>query len=198
MSRVDEILSFWFGEPQDSEAYYKERVSTWFTQNPDFDQEIRTRFGADYQLAAQQKLAAWQLTPRGSLALILLLDQFSRNMFRGDPQAFATDPLAQEAAEHMIREKSDLELSPIERMFIYMPFMHSEDLERQNKAVTLFQELAQERHYLEKAFSPADRYKKIIERFGRLPHRNAVLGRASTPEEVEFLKQSGASFKRAK
>jgi uncharacterized protein (DUF924 family) len=193
MSRVNEILSFWFGEPQDSEAYYKERLSVWFTPKPHFDQEIKDRFGTDYQLAAERKLADWQETPRGSLALVLLLDQFPRNMFRGDRQAFATDPLAQEVAEHTIQNKFDLELLAIECLFVYLPFMHSENLAAQHRSVALFQKLAQECCYLEDALSPAIKHKEIIERFGRYPHRNAILGRASTPEEVEFLQQSGSS-----
>jgi uncharacterized protein (DUF924 family) len=94
MSHPEEILTFWFGEPQDNQAYYKERQQLWFSANPQFDQEIRDRFTSDYQLAAARKLMDWQQTPRAALALVILLDQFPRNMFRNDPQAFATDPLA--------------------------------------------------------------------------------------------------------
>jgi len=193
MSRVDEILSFWFGEPQDSEAYYKERLSVWFTPKPDFDQEIKNRFEADYQLAAERALADWQATPRGSLALVLLLDQFPRNMFRGDRRAFATDSLALEVAEPIIREGFDVGLLPVERLFVYLPFMHSENLEHQRQSVALFRKLAQECDYLD-VRSSALRHMETIERFGRYPHRNAILGRVSTPEEREFLKQSGSSF----
>ena len=192
MSQVDEILSFWFGELRDDKAYGDGRFPIWFAQNPQFDQEIKVRFAADYQLAAERKLDDWKKTPRGSLALILLLDQFPRNMFRGDRQAFATDPLALEVAEYMIREGFDLELLPIARLFVYLPFMHSEKLEHQRQSVALFQKLAQERDYVD-ALPRAIRRMEIIERFGRYPPRNTILGRVSTPEEVEFLKQSGSS-----
>jgi uncharacterized protein (DUF924 family) len=123
----------------------------------------------------------------------VLLDQFPRNMFRGDPRAFATDSLAREVATFLLQAGSDKRLLPIERMFVYLPFMHSENLADQRQSVTLFQQLAQERDYLA-AVSYAIQHMEIIERFGRFPHRNAILGRPSTAEEVEFLKQSGSSF----
>jgi len=135
----------------------------------------------------------WQQTPHSGLALIVLLDQFPRNMFRGDPRAFATDPLAREVATHLIQHNLDQQLLPVERSFVYMPFMHSEVLADQQRSVTLFRQLAQERPYLN-SVSYALKHQEIIERFGRFPHRNAVLGRSSTPEEVEFLQQPGSSF----
>jgi uncharacterized protein (DUF924 family) len=193
MSQAEEILSFWFGGPQDDKAYYEERHRLWFTQDPQFDQEIRDRFTSDYQMAAERKLMAWQETPRAGLALVVLLDQFPRNMFRSDPRAFATDPLAREAATSLLQTGSDRRLLPVERMFVYLPFMHSEDLAHQRQSVVLFQQLAQERDYLD-SVSYAIRHREIIERFDRFPHRNASLGRAATPEEVEFLQQPGASF----
>jgi uncharacterized protein (DUF924 family) len=193
MSRAEEIFSFWFAEPRDDKAYYEERHSLWFTADPQFDQEIRDRFTRDYQMAAERKLMDWTETPRAGLALIVLLDQFPRNMFRGDPRAFATDPLAREVATSFIQRGEDQLLLPVERMFVYLPFMHSEDLIHQRQSVVLFQQLAQQRAYLD-SMSYAIRHREIIERFGRFPHRNAILGRLSTPEEVEFLQQSGSSF----
>jgi uncharacterized protein (DUF924 family) len=188
MSRAEEILSFWFAEPQDDKAYYEERHSLWFTADPQFDQEIRDRFTSDYQLAAQRKLMNWQELPRSGLALVILLDQFPRNMFRGDPRAFATDPLAREVATVLVERGTDRQLLPVERMFVYLPFMHSENLTHQRQSVALFQQLAQECPYLDSR-SYATRHKESIERFGRFPHRNVILGRLSTPEEIEFLQQ---------
>lgn len=193
MSRIEAILSFWFGELRDNKDYYTERSLIWFGAGPQFDQEIRDHFASDYQAAAERKLMQWQDTPRGGLALIIVLDQFPRNMFRGKPQAFATDPLAREVAMHLIQTGFDQQLLPVERSFVYMPFQHSEDLEDQRRSVALFRQLAQEREYVD-SVSYAIRHLEIIERFGRFPHRNAILGRPSTPEEVEFLKQPDSSF----
>jgi uncharacterized protein (DUF924 family) len=188
MSQAEEILSFWFAEPRDDQAYYEERHQLWFARNPQFDQEIRDRFTSDYQLAAQRKLMNWQELPRSGLALVILLDQFPRNMFRGDPRAFATDPLAREVATVLVERGTDRQLLPVERMFVYLPFMHSENLTHQRQSVALFQQLAQECPYLDSR-SYATRHKESIERFGRFPHRNVILGRLSTPEEIEFLQQ---------
>lgn len=193
MSRTDEILTLWFGEPHDDHTYYDTWHKRWFTPDPQFDLTIRDHFFVDYQLAADRQLMDWQQTPHSGLALIVLLDQFPRNMFRGDPRAFATDPLAREVATHLIQHNLDQQLLPVERSFVYMPFMHSEVLADQQRSVTLFRQLAQERPYLN-SVSYALKHQEIIERFGRFPHRNAVLGRSSTPEEVEFLQQPGSSF----
>lgn len=193
MQRTEEILSFWFGEARDEQAYYEERRDLWFAAAPQVDQNIRDLFMADYQLAAGRHLMGWQDAPRTGLALVVLLDQFPRNMFRGDPRAFATDPLAREVAARLMQQDSDRLLLPVERMFVYLPFMHSENLSHQQQSVALFQQLAQERDYLGST-SYALRHKEIIERFGRFPHRNAIVGRASTPEELAFLQQPGSSF----
>ena len=193
MSRVEEILSFWFGEPRDDQAYCEERRQLWFAQDPHFDQEIRDRFAGDYQLAATGKLTDWQDSPRSALALLILLDQFPRNMFRGDPRAFATDPLAREVAAGLVHRGADRQLLAVERLFVYLPFMHSENLTDQRHSVALFQQLAQDCAYLDSR-SYALKHQEIIERFGRFPHRNAVLSRPSTAEESEFLRQPESSF----
>lgn len=192
MARSDEILFFWFGEPRDDQAYYDEWRSRWFNANPHFDQEVRDRFTADYQQASTRQLTAWREEPRSGLALVLLLDQFPRNMFRGHSQAFATDALAREVATHLIQTGFDRLLLPIERAFVYMPFMHSETLADQRSAIALFQQLAQEREYLS-FVTYAIKHLEVIERFGRFPHRNAILGRPSTPEEAESLTQPSSS-----
>lgn len=193
LSRGEEILAFWFSEPRDDKDYYEERSAIWFSVDPQFDQKIRDRFTTDYQAAAERKLMDWQDTSRQGLALLLLLDQFPRNMFRGEPRAFATDPLAREVATHLTQAGLDRQLLPVERSFVYLPFMHSENLEDQQRSVALFRQLAQEREYVN-SVSYAIRHLQIVERFGRFPHRNAILGRLSTPEELEFLQQPDSSF----
>ncbi len=193
MSRFEEILTFWFGAPRDDKAYYDAWSSRWFTATPQFDQEIRDHFTANYQQAAAGQLDEWKMAPRSGLALVLLLDQFPRNMFRGTLRAFATDAMAREVAAHLIHTGIDRPLLPVERAFVSMPFMHSEALADQHYSVTLFQQLAQEREYLS-FVTFAITHRDVIERFGRFPHRNAILGRPSTPEEAKFLTQPGSSF----
>ena len=193
MSRVEEILTFWFGNPRDDEEYYDTWHTRWFTPDPQFDHTISEHFFDDYQLAAKCTLREWQNTPRSGLALILLLDQFPRNMFRGDSRAFASDSLARDMATHLIAQGLDQQLFPVERSFVYLPFMHSEVLSDQQYSVTLFRQLAQERSYLN-SVPYALKHQEIIQRFGRFPHRNTILGRPSTAEEEEFLKQPASSF----
>ncbi len=192
MADIEEILTFWFGEVRDEPSYFEEYAPRWFVQNADFDRQIVQRFQADYELAAQGQLTHWTETARGGVALILVLDQFPRNMFRNNPRAFATDPLAQQIAEQMIDAGLDRQLRLVERYFVYVPFMHSEDRAHQQRSVMLFQQLAEARAYFDTSY--AVRHQEVIDRFGRFPHRNTVLGRASTPAELEFLKQFGSSF----
>jgi uncharacterized protein (DUF924 family) len=191
MSQVDKILDFWFGQ-RDEVDYGKNRV-VWFTKDPEFDREVRIRFKVDYEKAAAGELTHWERTPQSCLALLLLLDQFPRNMFRGEPRAFATDPQALSLAHHAVAKGFDRELLPVLRWFIYLPFEHSENLDHQRKAVELFCQLGNDPDSVY-ITSSAVRHLEIIERFGRFPHRNVILGRATTPEEAEFLKQPGSSF----
>ncbi|HAJ60876.1 MAG TPA: DUF924 domain-containing protein, partial [Cyanobacteria bacterium UBA8543] len=155
--------------------------------------EVRSRFLNDYQQAAAGKLDDWKASPHGCLALIILLDQFSRNMFRGQPQAFATDPQALAYAKYAIAQGFDKELLPIQRWFVYMPFEHSENLADQHECVELFSTL-QDYPECDNGVDYAIRHLRVIERFGRFPHRNKIIGRQTTPEEAEFLKQPGSSF----
>ena len=192
MADIEEILTFWFGEVRDEPSYFEEYAPRWFVQNADFDRQIVQRFQADYELAAQGQLTHWTETARGGVALILVLDQFPRNMFRNDPRAFATDLLARQIAEQMIAAGLDRQLRLVERYFVYVPFMHSENRAHQQRSVMLFQQLAEERAYFDTSY--AVRHQEVIDRFGRFPHRNTVLGRTSTSEELEFLKQFGSSF----
>jgi uncharacterized protein (DUF924 family) len=191
MSRVEKILEFWFGKPQDPE-YGKSR-KIWFTKDAEFDETVRSHFLADYEMAAQGLLDDWKDAPESCLALILLLDQFPRNLFRATPQAFATDPQALDAAEHAIDRGYDKQMLPVKRWFFYLPFEHSEKLEHQQQAIALFRQLSDDPESAS-AIDYAERHRAIIERFGRFPHRNAILGRKSTPEEREFLQQPGSGF----
>ncbi|MBW4492012.1 MAG: DUF924 domain-containing protein [Oscillatoria princeps RMCB-10] len=191
MAGVEEILGFWFGQP--GEAGYGKPRKVWFVKDPAFDQEVRLRFLADYELAAAGKLEDLQSTPAGCLALVILLDQFPRNMFRGQPQAFATDSQALFVAQHAVDRGFDKQMLPVQRWFIYLPFEHSENLEHQRRSVELFRQLSDDPDSAD-TIDYAVRHLEIIERFGRFPHRNKILGRETTPEEAEFLKQPGSSF----
>ncbi len=191
MSTANEILEFWFGKP--GEADYGKPRKVWFIKNPEFDQQVRSRFLPIYQQAAAGELEDWKHSPQSCLALIILLDQFPRNLFRGQPQAFATDSQALTYAKHAVANGFDKELLPIQRQFIYLPFEHSENLANQHRCIELFSAL---KDYPEciSGVDYAHRHFKVIERFGRFPHRNKILGRETTPEEIEFLQQPGSSF----
>lgn len=179
-ARIEEVLAFWFA-PENRER--------WFTPSEAFDREIGRRFGDLMGEAAAGRLAAWSQTARGSLALCLLLDQFPRNVWRGTPRAFASDAQALAVAKAAVEAGQDRELGPAERLFLYLPFEHSEDLADQERCVRLMAELG-DPEWLDYAV----RHRDIVARFGRFPHRNAVLGRASTEEELAFLQQPGSSF----
>ncbi len=191
MSRVDQILDFWFGRPDESD-YGKQR-SFWFNKKPEFDQEVRTRYGSDYEKAIAGQLDHWRDAPRSCLALILLLDQFPRNMFRGTAQAFASDPQALSVAQHAVANGFDQGLLTVQRWFVYLPFEHSENLAHQRQSTELFATLSNDSDSVA-TIDYAVRHRLVIERFGRFPHRNKILGRATTLEEAEFLKQPGSSF----
>lgn len=190
-ARVDEILEFWFGAPNLPD-YGKER-SFWFTKNLEFDRQLRDRFLPIYTQAAGGELDNWQDLPQSCLALLLLLDQFPRNMFRGTPQSFATDTKALAVANNAVAKGFDRDLLPVQRWFIYLPFEHSENLADQQRCVELFATLTGDPDST-KTIDYALRHKAVIERFGRFPHRNKILGRETTPQEAEFLKQPGSSF----
>jgi len=182
-----EVLDFWFGAPGSVE--YGKSHEAWFKKSDAFDAQIRERFLPGYEEAASGRLAHWRDSPLTLLALIIVLDQFPRNMFRESPRAFATDAMALDAARRMTALGWDVRLNAVQRQFVYLPFEHAENLDAQRTSLQLFGTLDNDgllewarKHYV------------IIERFGRFPHRNAVLGRASTPEETEFLLQPGSRF----
>lgn len=191
MSKPQEIIEFWFGK-QNEPDYGKPR-QVWFTKNSGFDEEVRSRFILDYQEAAAGKLDNWKNSPLSCLALIILLDQFPRNMFRDSPQAFATDSQALDVAKYAVACGFDRELLPLQRWFIYLPFEHSENLEDQHQSIKLFSTLKDDPES-DSTIKYAYRHLEVIERFGRFPHRNRILGRETTPEEAEFLQQPGSSF----
>lgn len=175
-----DILDFWLREIEPAQ---------WWTKDPAFDRLIESRFLAVLKQAAQGELSAWRSTPQGRLAEIIVLDQFSRNVWRDTPAAFAQDGMALVLAQEAVRAGALATLPPAERAFLLMPYMHSESPAIHVEAEALF-----------RTHTPADnhgfelRHKAIIDRFGRYPHRNAILGRPSSPEEIEFLTQPGSSF----
>lgn len=176
----DTVLKFWFQETQPAQ---------WWKVDPAFDELVRTRFGALHEQACRAELFGWRTTPEGRLAEVIAIDQFARNIHRGTPQAFAADPLALALAQEAVAAGADLALPVEQRAFFYMPWMHSESAAIHAAGEPLMRERApQNTHAFEL------RHKAIVDRFGRYPHRNAILGRASTPEELEFLKQPGSSF----
>jgi len=186
-----DVLDFWFGAPGTPE-HGKSR-DVWFKKSDVFDQEVRARFLPLYESAASGALADWDAEPRSLLALIVVLDQFPRNIFRNDARSFATDRQALAAAQRMIEPGWDMKLVPVERMFVYLPYEHAEDLRMQQRALELFRRVAED-PALADVPEWARKHHDVIARFGRFPHRNAILGRESTPEETDFLKQPGSRF----
>jgi len=176
----DEVLAFWFDETTPSQ---------WWSRSDTFDQKIAARFGALHEAAARCELHAWRATPPGRLAEIIVLDQFSRNLHRDRPRAFACDSLALALAQVAVAAGVDQALPPEQRTFLYMPYMHSESRAIHELAVTLFSQPG-----LEGNLDFELRHKAIIDRFGHYPHRNAILGRPSSAEEIAFLQTPGSSF----
>jgi len=191
MASVNDILSFWFGTlklPEDAKPR-----PVWFRKDPTFDDAIRQRFARDYDAAVRGERDTWRASAPSCLALIILFDQFPRNLFRNDAQTFATDELALSHSEYALAQGFDQDLQPIHRLFMYLPFEHSENLVDQKRSIGLFKAL-RDAQGMSIAGDYAERHMKIIERFGRFPHRNAVLDRESTTEELAFLQQPGSSF----
>jgi uncharacterized protein (DUF924 family) len=186
-----EVLEFWFGPP-DAPDHGQPR-DFWFEKSADFDSDVRARFVGTWVAAAQRQLDHWTDEPQSALALIIVLDQFPRNMFRASAKAFVADREAQAVAEKFVARGWDRDLPPVQRWFAYLPFEHAESLPLQERSVALFEGLRDDPGSTS-AIDYARRHYEVIRRFGRFPHRNAILGRDSTPEEIEFLKQPGSSF----
>ena len=195
----DRILEYWFGK-EDSDARVAETQSgLWWKKHPEVDADIRDRFANDLEAAAGGRHDDWLVFPRGRLALIILADQFPRNIYRGSRQSFAYDAHALRWCKQGLDAGADRELRVIERVFFYLPLEHSEAIADQHKSVELFSRLAQSvpsgmRGLFDGYVDYAQRHREIIERFGRFPHRNDILGRESTAEEIDFLQQPGSSF----
>ena len=177
IASIDEVIDFWVEAGPDR----------WFTKDEAFDALCRERFLLTHEAAARGDLNEWELSPRGALALCILLDQFPRNMFRGTRRAYQTDATAVMVADRAIERGHDQAIAPELRRFLYLPFMHSEDLAEQERSVTLNEALGEE-----DSIHWARHHRDIIAKFGRFPHRNAILGRQSTPEELAFLADEGA------
>ncbi|MGE5150264.1 MAG: DUF924 family protein, partial [Rhodospirillaceae bacterium] len=184
-----EVLEFWFGSGDD----YGRRDKRWFAKDPAFDAELRQRFSPLLEDLLQGKHREWLSDARACLARIVALDQFPRQIHRGSPAAFAADALALQTARHALASRYEHSLLPVERLFMYLPFEHSESLADQERSCELMRPLGQFPE-TDDALRYAEAHRAIIARFGRFPHRNAILGRASTPEEIEFLEQPGSAF----
>ena len=181
------MLEFWFGKEPGAQR------AEWFRKDAAFDGELRRRFGDLHARAARRELEGWRAASESMLALVVVLDQLSRNLYRGDARAFAQDAHARECAEEALARGDEHVLKPVQRQFLYLPLEHSEDLADQERCIALMRTLD--------AFEEtrglaawAEKHRDVVRRFGRFPHRNAALGRVSTPEEAEFLKQPGSGF----
>jgi len=198
-ARIDAILSFWFREQELSAPQIDRRMDIWFSEDAVFDHEIEKEFADDVEAAVSGGLNHWAVEPRGRLALIILIDQFRRNIHRNTADAFSKDQLALKLCVEGAMEKKDKGLSPIQRVFFYMPLQHAESRKVQAKSVELYNRLAE-------AVSPtyretfltvaqfAELHKDIIDQFGRFPHRNELLGRENTAEEAEYLAGDSPDF----
>ena len=189
LAAIEPVIDFWFGTPP-----VEQPRAEWFRKDAAFDEQIRARFGSLVEEALNGGLRACDATPHGALARIVLLDQFTRNLFRGTARAFAGDALALAAAQAMVARGDDRWLGGVMRTFVYLPFEHSEDAAMQAESLRLFARLTAEYQALADAEVWAKKHEVIIARFGRYPHRNEALGRVSTAEEVAFLKEAGSSF----
>ena len=198
---ISEILSFWFGDLRENELPNEEKRNSWWVKSERFDNLIKRKFEKYVLLAEKDDLSHWLKTPLGTLAFIVVTDQFPRNIYRDTPEAFSRDPIALRACIDGMKKEFDKDLHPVHRTFFYLPLMHSEDLEMQRLSVEKYSALENEyagnakiRETLACSTDFAGQHFNIIKRFRRYPHRNAALGRKSTVEEIEFLKEPGSSF----
>jgi uncharacterized protein (DUF924 family) len=197
--RARAVLDYWFGDLDQTRAYFARRNQLWFGGGDAVDGHIREHFASDLDLAVTGRLADWQESPKGALALIVLLDQFSLNLHREKPRSYEQSALAIPVAEQVIERGWEWVLTPAERVFVYLPFEHGEDLATQERSVALFERLAREsspelREIMDDYHHWAVRHWRVVARFGRFPDRNEVFGRPSTAEEVAFLASDEAPF----
>jgi uncharacterized protein (DUF924 family) len=189
---VRAVLDYWFGAPGSPESGTLREF--WFRKSAATDREIARRFGALVEQALRGDLDGWADSPDGALARILVLDQFPRNVYRDSPRAYAGDAQALRAAIAMVDAGDDEALPPAQRAFVYLPYEHAESLAMQDEAVRLFSRLAAEAPALSEMLDYAHRHRAVVQEFGRFPHRNAILGRPSTPAEINFLRRPGSGF----
>lgn len=199
MEDVNSILHYWFGGAKNDAEIISEKSSLWWKKDPVVDADTRRRFEMMLDAEIKNEFASWSHSPRGQLARVLLCDQFPRNMYRDTPRAFDYDERARKLSREALDTGLDKKLRPVERVFLYVPFEHSEAVEDQALSLRMFTALVEDvpetdRPAFQKYVEFAQKHKEIIDRFGRFPHRNAILGRASTPEELEFLNSPGSSF----
>ena len=193
------VLDFWFGAPGSAAEIAARQRPLWFAKSAANDQIVAARFAETLVAASQGELADWAATPRGRLALIVVLDQFPHHIHRDHGQSFAYDALSLALALEMIQRGEDAQLAPIERVFVYLPLEHAESMAMQDLSVALYEKLAHaaaaaERGLFDGFLDYARKHRDVVARFGRFPHRNELLGRPSTAEEIEFLKQPGSRF----
>ena len=197
--RIDAILSFWFKEQELSAPQIDRRMDIWFGTDPVLDHEIEKEFGDDVAAASEGRLDHWAADPHGRLALILLIDQFRRNLYRNSAEAFSMDKLALKLCVEGAMEKKDIGLTPLQRIFFYMPLQHAESRKVQEKSVKLYNRLAEAvsptyRETLLTVAQFAELHRDIIDQFGRFPHRNKLLNPDNTPEEDEYLATDSPDF----
>lgn len=196
---IDSVLTYWFGTETDAGDIVRQGKAKWWGKDEELDLEIRQRFSSAVDAVASNELDHWQESPGGLLASIICTDQFPRNIYRGSAKSFSYDKLALSLARKVVTTTRDEDLDPIRRVFVYMPFEHSEDIVMQDESIRLFTALEQsvadsERSIFSEYSRFAHRHREIIQRFGRFPHRNEILGRTSTAEEKAFLQTPGSSF----
>jgi len=198
---INRVLRFWFGDLKENEAASEAHRKMWWIKDHENDKRIKDNFGNDLKLAIDGELDDWKTCCDGLLALIILLDQFSRNIYRDTYKAFSQDKMSLQICTEGIGKGFDNELHPVKRIFFYMPLMHSECIDMQEKSLKCYSGLANEftepgsvAKTVSNSYAYALRHYEIIKRFGRYPHRNEILGRESTQEEIEFLRESGSSF----
>lgn len=199
LTRISTVLDYWFADLNLTPSYFDERVRLWFQKSEETDLYIREHFEKDVEAAVKGQLDNWQESPEGLLALIILLDQFSLNLYRGEAKAYLQSQMSIPLAEKMIDSGWIDTLTPAEKLFAYLPFEHSEDLATQERSVRLFKDLVEEaplnlKSQIDFFLDYAVRHQRVVEKFGRFPNRNSAFGRVSTPEEKEFLDSPAAPF----
>lgn len=197
--QIKDVLDFWFGPSASASEIARRQRKLWFGKLPIYDQIVVERFSSTLVSAKAGQLDHWSSTPRGRLALIVVLDQFPHHIHRDQPEAFASDSQALVLSMAALSAREDLQLMPIERVFLYLPLEHAETMEMQDLSVTLYEKLAREATDEDRALfndflKYARQHREVVRRFGRFPHRNALLGRVSSPEEIAFLMQPGSRF----